>query len=294
MKLEIVHQTSYTYEEPVGYSVNEIRLTPRTDFRQSCVNHSIITVPGAEFFSYQDYFGNVAHAFTVDKPHRKLIITSHSIVDTHETDRNDYHLLPVKKEKQILKSDHFQNTFAEYLSGTPYTMITDDIKSYAKTLPDLDSSGSVYQLLREITETIYSSFIYDPNATHVNTTVDETLKLKRGVCQDFAHLMSAICRVRDIPARYISGYHFIGDLQGGHADYDQASHAWIEAYVPGIGWVGFDPTNNGLIDWRYVKVCHGRDYHDIVPVKGIYIGAAKQTMAIDVDVKVVQEEQAKE
>lgn len=294
MKLEIVHQTSYAYEESVGYSVNEIRLTPRTDFRQSCVNHSIITNPGAELFSYRDYFGNVAHAFTINKSHQELVIKSHSIVDTHETDRNDHNLLPVKKEKQILKSAHFQNNFAEYLSETPYTMITDEMKNYAKTLPDVSTSGSVYHLLREISETIYSSFIYDPNATHVATTVEETLRLRRGVCQDFAHLMSALCRVRGIPARYISGYHFIGDLQGGHANYDQASHAWVEAYVPGIGWVGFDPTNNGMIDWRYVKVCHGRDYRDIVPVKGIYKGISKQTMVVDVDVRIVQEGKEKE
>ncbi|MGJ7919492.1 transglutaminase family protein [Neobacillus sp. LXY-4] len=290
MKLEIFHQTIYTYKESVEDSVNEIRLTPRTDSRQSCVKHLLTIAPDTELFSYQDYFGNVAHAFTVNKPHRELVIKSHSLVVTHETDQNVYNLLPLKKEKEIIKSEPFQNTFAEYLNGTSYTFITEEIKKYAATLPDVESSGSVYQLLRDISETIYSSFIYDPNATHVHTTVEETVKLRRGVCQDFAHLMSAVCRIKGIPSRYISGYHFIGDLQGGHADYNQASHAWVEAYVPGIGWVGFDPTNNGLIDWRYVKVGHGRDYRDIVPVKGIYKGTAKQTLSVEVDVKVVKDE----
>ncbi|WP_147533168.1 transglutaminase family protein [Bacillus marasmi] len=289
MKLEIIHQTSYTYEEEVGYSVNEIRLTPRTNFRQSCANHTIMTYPNTELFSYQDYFGNIAHAFTVAKPHRELIIKTHSIVDTHEKDRNEYNLFPYRKEEDFLKSEKFINHHAEFLSATPYTSLTEEVKNYAMTLSGIDSAGGVYQLLREISETIYSTFIYDPNATHVHTTVEETLKLKRGVCQDFAHLMITICRIKGIPARYISGYHFIGDLQGGHADFEQASHAWIEAYVPGIGWVGFDPTNNGLINWRYVKVGHGRDYRDIVPVKGIYQGASAQTMTVEVDVKLVND-----
>ncbi|NMD70869.1 transglutaminase family protein [Bacillus sp. DNRA2] len=289
MKLEIIHQTNYSYEGNVGYSVNEIRLTPRTNFRQSCVNHTITTYPSAELFSFQDYFGNIAHGFTVAMPHQELVIKSHSIVDTHEKDRNEYNLFPFKKEQEFLQSDKFINHYAEYLVATPYTMITEDIKKYAMTLPDLEKAGGVFHLLRDISETIYTTFIYDPNATHVHTTVEETLKLKRGVCQDFAHLMISICRIKGIPARYISGYHFIGDLQGDHADYEQASHAWIEAYVPGIGWVGFDPTNNGLINWRYVKVGHGRDYRDIVPVKGIYQGMSSQTMTVEVDVKVVKE-----
>lgn len=289
MKLEIIHQTSYTYEDKVGYSVNEVRLTPRTNFRQSCVNHTITTYPNTELFSYQDYFGNIAHAFTVAKPHQELVIKSHSIVDTHEKDRNEYNLFPYEKELEFLHSEKFINHYAEYLSATPYTMITNEIKNYAMTLSELESAGGVYQLLRQISETIYSTFTYDPNASHVHTTVEETLKLKRGVCQDFAHLMITLCRVKGIPARYISGYHFIGDLQGGHADFEQASHAWIEAYVPGIGWVGFDPTNNGLINWRYVKVGHGRDYRDIVPVKGIYQGRSAQTMTVEVDVKLVNE-----
>jgi transglutaminase-like putative cysteine protease len=143
--------------------------------------------------------------------------------------------------------------------------------------------------LKKISECIHMNFIYDPSATDVHTTVEETVKLKRGVCQDFAHLMIAVCRSKDIPARYVSGYHFIGDLQGGHADYEQASHAWVEAYVPGKGWVGYDPTNNMMVNWRYVKIGHGRDYRDIVPVKGVYTGTAAQTLTVDVDVRIFED-----
>lgn len=288
MKLAIFHQTSYTYEGKAENSVNEIRLTPRTDFRQSCVKHSITIEPEAELFSYEDYFGNVVHAFTVNKPHSELIIKAQSTMVNHDVSQNDFSLLPLEKEIEIVKSESFQSTFAEFLIGTSYTLFTDEIKNYTRTLPDIESSAGIYQLLKEISETIYTSFTYDPTATNVHTTVTETIKLKRGVCQDFAHLMITVCRMKGIPARYISGYHYIGDLQGNHADYTQASHAWVEAYVPGIGWVGFDPTNNGLMDWRYVKVGHGRDYNDIVPVKGVYNGTAKQTLTVDVDVRLLK------
>lgn len=143
--------------------------------------------------------------------------------------------------------------------------------------------------MKDISARIFWDFIYDPQATDVHTTVEETLQLKRGVCQDFAHLMIAMCRAKGIPARYVSGYHFIGDLQGGHADYEQASHAWVEAYIPNKGWVGYDPTNNGMVNWRYVKIGHGRDYRDIVPVKGVYTGLAAQTLMVEVDVKILED-----
>jgi transglutaminase-like putative cysteine protease len=290
MRLEIFHLTRYTYKESVEDSVNEIRLTPRTDSRQSRVKQIISVIPEAELFSHEDYFGNIVHSFTVNKPHCELVIKAQSIVVTHEIAQTKGSLLPLEKEIEIIYSELFENTFAEYLLGTSYTLPTPEMKEFANTVPDLDSSGSVYQLLRDIMVTIYSTFTYDPTATDVHTTVVETIKLRRGVCQDFAHLMIAVCRMKGIPARYISGYHFIGDLQGGHADFTQASHAWVEAYVPGVGWLGFDPTNNGLMDWRYVKIGHGRDYNDIVPVKGVYSGTSKQTLSVEVDVRVLNDE----
>lgn len=123
--------------------------------------------------------------------------------------------------------------------------------------------------------------------SHVHSTVEDTLKLKRGVCQDFAHLMIAICKTLLIPARYVSGYHFVKDLVD-ETNYEQASHAWVEAYIPGVGWCGFDPTNEGEVNGRYVKLAHGRDYKDIVPVKGIYKGTDRQNLEVEVDVKLIE------
>jgi transglutaminase-like putative cysteine protease len=114
--------------------------------------------------------------------------------------------------------------------------------------------------------------------------VKNALKLKRGVCQDYAHLMIAVCRSVGLPSRYVSGYHFVGDLQGSNANFEQASHAWVETHIPGTGWLGFDPTNNVEVNWRYIKLGHGRDYKDIVPVKGVYRGGAG-TLSVKVDVR---------
>jgi len=124
----------------------------------------------------------------------------------------------------------------------------------------------------------------------VKTTASEMFGKKRGVCQDFAHFMIACCRACRIPARYVSGYHFVGDLQGGTANFEQASHAWVEAFVPGLGWCSFDPTNADPVGERYVKLGHGRDYKDIVPVKGVYRGSGEQKLKVTVDVRKIEDQ----
>lgn len=289
MKLQISHLTRYTYQEPVTDSVNEIRLSPRTDDRQSCCEHSIVINPSVPLFTYKDYFGNLAHYFTIQAPHQELLIHSYSIIKTDENNHDPKNLLPYVIERDILVSEQFQNTYAEYLMETEYTHITSELKAFCHETIKEHQSENVYELLEQISNAIYSNITYDTKVTHVHTTVEETLLLKRGVCQDYAHLMIAICRMFNIPARYVSGYHFIGDLSDGQT-VQHASHAWVEAYIPLIGWMAFDPTNNGKVDWRYVKLGHGRNYSDIVPVKGVYQGTNKQQLEVTVDVKRVQEE----
>ncbi|MEW9671096.1 transglutaminase N-terminal domain-containing protein [Ammoniphilus sp. 3BR4] len=285
MKLQISHLTRYAYQEPVTDSVNEIRLTPRTDANQSCCEHSILIEPSVPLFSYEDYFGNTAHYFTVPAPHEELLIYSNSIVETTENHHEPTQRLPYVDERDILMSEPFQNQYAEYLMETNYTRITAELTTFSVENINPLHAESVYQLLENISNAIYSNLTYDTKATHVHTTVEETLELKRGVCQDYAHLMIALCRMHNIPSRYVSGYHFIGDLSDGYTEVQHASHAWVEAYVPLIGWTGFDPTNNGKMDWRYVKIGHGRNYSDIVPVKGVYQGTNQQQLEVKVDVK---------
>ena len=283
MKIEISHVTRYTYAEPITDSVNEVRLTPRTNYRQSCHHHEMIVEPRTSLFTYEDYYGNRVHSFSVNQPHRELVIRTWAVVVTQDREPRTLPGVSPQEELAALESEHLQNKYIEYLLPTQYTEETPPLHEYAGRYPF--GGDGLYAWCKNLMEEIHRNFTYDPQATHVHTTVGEMLKLGRGVCQDFAHLMIAVCRSVKIPARYVSGYHFVGDLQGGSADFEQASHAWVEVHIPGIGWTGFDPTNNAEIGWRYVKLGHGRDYKDIVPVKGIYRGTGHQQLEVTVDVR---------
>ncbi|WP_240415501.1 transglutaminase family protein [Paenibacillus periandrae] len=286
MKIEINHVTRYSYLEPVMDSVNELRLTPRTNYRQSCYHHEVSTEPSASLFTYEDYFGNRVHSFSINKPHREMVIKTKAVVVTQDQSSIAKFGLPYKGQLELLQSDHLQNRYIEFLQPTSYTEINEDLLAYAAKYP-VDEEG-FYAWALALMSGMYGDFIYDPDATNVNTQISDTLRLRRGVCQDYTHLMIAVCRSIGVPARYVSGYHFVGDLQGGSADFEQASHAWVEVHVPGTGWLGFDPTNNAEVDWRYVKLGHGRDYKDIVPVKGVYRGTAKQKLKVTVDVRLLE------
>jgi transglutaminase-like putative cysteine protease len=282
MKLEITHLTRYHYTIQAMESVNEIRLTPSTNHRQSCYQHTITIEPSVSLFSYDDFFGNRVHSFSVVDPHQELMIQTSSIVVTDDLEPERKQFLSLEEQKEMLCSERFINQHAEYLMDSKYTYIA---PALAEQFARSELTMSIEKQIKLISETIFTNFEYNPYATNVKTTIAEIVNLRQGVCQDFAHLMIALCKNIQVPARYVSGYHFVGDLQGGHADYEQASHAWVEAFVPGIGWVGYDPTNNGDINWRYVKLCHGRDYEDIVPVKGIYRGSEQQRLEVVVNVK---------
>ncbi|MHA6483180.1 transglutaminase family protein [Paenibacillus sp. strain BS8-2] len=298
MKLQISHVTHYEYETPVTDSVNEVRLTPSTNERQSCYQQSISIEPNASMFSYEDFFGNRVHAFSVNALHRKLVIKTNMTVVTKEAPSPAEYELAISKHPadlawQWLGSEEASNKYAEFLAETDYTAITPEVVAFAGSMNENDegerSELSIFEWLYRLCTKIKTEFIYDPDATNVKTTASEMFGIKRGVCQDFAHLMIASARSVGIPARYISGYHFVGDLQGGSADFEQASHAWVEALVPKLGWCSFDPTNIDPVGERYVKLGHGRDYKDIVPVKGVYRGAGEQKLIVTVDVRKIEE-----
>lgn len=283
MRLEICHITRYRYGSSASDSVNELRLAPRTDERQACYHHTLTIEPNVSLFSYEDYFGNRVHFFTANEPHRELVITSSSTVVTRDAPFKRSVTADPAAEWAKVRSEAFVNANAEYLLPTAYVSFHPDVAAYAKGIGG--EEGGVYAFVLEAARRIYEDFEYKPQSTVVQTTSDELIGLGAGVCQDFAHLMLSACRIRGVAARYVSGYHYVADLQGRDADFEQASHAWVEAYIPGAGWQGFDPTNNGLVDWRYIKLAHGRDYLDIVPVKGIYRGTGEQELQVQVDVR---------
>ncbi|MFB9327436.1 transglutaminase N-terminal domain-containing protein [Paenibacillus aurantiacus] len=292
MKLHITHTTQYTYSSPAADSVNELRLTPFTNEHQSCYRHTLTVEPKAPLLSYDDFFGNRVHAFSVSEPHGKLTIrTQMTVVTKAAWPRAGGMRLTAGESWAALAEADVQDGYAEFLLPTTYTGITEEVRSFADQAAAEEGidrpaeEEDVFDWLKRTSRRIKGDFVYDPGATDVNTIVSDMIVSRRGVCQDFAHLMIAVSRAKGIPARYVSGYHFVGDLQGGSAEFEQASHAWVEAYVPGLGWCGFDPTNDELIGERYVKLGHGRDYRDIVPVKGVYRGAGQSRLDVKVDVQ---------
>lgn len=287
MKIEIQHVTRYSYADLITDSVNELRLTPRTNYRQSCYHHEVIIEPAAALFTYEDYFGNRVHAFTVNHAHRELVIRTKTTVVTRDEGRVRPSLATAEEELALLAGEKLQNRYIEYLLPTEYTLDGEEVRRYAAKFPF--GTDGLLAWAGGLCAGIHKDFTYDPSATDVHTTVSETLQLRRGVCQDYAHLMIAVCRCLGLPARYVSGYHFVGDLQGGRSDFEQASHAWMELQIPGTGWIGFDPTNNAEVGGRYVKLGHGRDYKDIVPVKGVYRGTGEQKLEVKVDVRRLEE-----
>ncbi|RCW41891.1 transglutaminase family protein [Paenibacillus prosopidis] len=290
MKLSISHVTQYEYAEAVTDSVNEIRLTPSTNERQSCYQQAISVEPNASLFTYEDYFGNRVHAFSVNGSHKRLTIRTTMTVVTKQAptaEERAFYLSrrPPEQGWGWLKTEDAANRFTEFLLTTEYTAVTPEVERFAGEISDEGGQVCVLDWLTALSGKIRSEFVYDPEATNVKTKTSEMFERKRGVCQDFAHLMIAGCRALGIPARYVSGYHFVGDLQGGTSDFEQASHAWVEAFVPGLGWCSFDPTNVDPVGERYVKLGHGRDYKDIVPVKGVYRGTGEQKLHVTVDVR---------
>ncbi|WP_340394176.1 transglutaminase family protein [Paenibacillus sp. FSL E2-0190] len=284
MKIQINHTTTYSYPEPVTDSVNEIRLTPRTNYRQSCYHHEVEVSPAANLLTYEDFFGNRVHAYSVNKPHTEMVIhTKATVVTLDKAQGTDLPRTSLEEQVKLLNDEKFQNRYIEFILPTRYTEVTPELVEFASQYP-FSEAEDMYEWILKLSSTIYEQFTYDPEATSVNTTVKKALKLKRGVCQDYAHLMIAVCRSVGLPSRYVSGYHFVGDLQSSNANFEQASHAWVETHVPGTGWLGFDPTNNVEVNWRYIKLGHGRDYKDIVPVKGVYRGGAG-TLTVKVDVR---------
>ena len=220
MKLKIMHLNEYSYGnfvndnngsmhlEPtlIDNSINEVRLKPRTNYRQHLEYFDLRTFPEVPIRWHKDYFQSEIASFEVVEPHDNLAIITTSVVLTAENEPRSGYVLKSQDEKALLSSSQFQNRYAEYLHMTPHTMVTPSVTEYFKFLYSQCSTDCIYDYVRSLTQQINKSFSYQPGLTNIHTTVDDTVRLKGGVCQDFAHLMLATCRHIGVPARYVSGY----------------------------------------------------------------------------------------
>ena len=287
MNYRITHTTKYTYEGKVSLCHNETRLTPKTTAFQVCTNSIISVDPWPKLISERtDFFGNIAHYFSIEKPHHELNVTAVSYVTTSKVsyqlgiseslsweaakDQINFHALEYMDERQ-------------YMLESPLIGSLVEIEAYA--LKSFTPNRPVFEAVHHLMHRIYEDFDFVPGFTNVTTSLSEVMKERKGVCQDFAQLGIACLRAVGLPARYVSGYIETNPPLGKEklvgAD---ASHAWFSVFVPHTGWLDFDPTNNQMINSKYITVAYGRDYSDVVPLKGVIFSSGLHNLSISVDV----------
>jgi len=281
--LEIRHVTQYHYERPVRESLMELWMQPQKTARQRLISFELDLNPAAQVFSYADSFGNAVYHFDVPQPHDKLTIVARSAVETEPPSERPQAL--DMGEWDRLRSEFVRGECFDFLRMHGFVQTTEALEAFVNehNLDDLRRKDPL-TAMRVLSETIYQAFEYQPGVTDADSPIDLALSAGRGVCQDFAHIMLAICRSWNIPARYVSGYLFTDRDAGDRSDPD-ATHAWVEVFLPSLRWVGFDPTNNMMTGERHVAVAVGRDYGDVTPSRGVYKGDADSELAVGVSVR---------
>ncbi|UKM64890.1 transglutaminase family protein [Flavobacteriaceae bacterium GSB9] len=274
----IKHITKYSYSDKVIDGANFIRLHPINDAYQKVNSHFITITNNPYIDTFFDFYNNHVGTFMVTEPHYELSITSEIEVET--TSRllpND--LTEAEIQWNYLKTNKHHVDFLDFLMHRPFTG-SQEILDLFKTIKI--HSKTPYKAVLELCEYIYENFEYKKGITNVNTSLDDIWNLKAGVCQDFTAVLLQMFRMLGIPARYVSGYicSSNNDTIG-----EDATHAWIEAYIPFYGWLGIDPTNNAIADENHVRLAIGRKYSDCSPVKGVFKGNVESKMEVSVEVK---------
>jgi len=278
----VLHKTRFYYDAPISESYMEVYMHPRTENLQRCLNFTLKLEPSARTFSYQDYLGNTIHHFDIPQFHNSLTISAESQVQIDPApDLPDF--VP-QSAWDALDTLLAENDFWEMLTPSDFTTPTPSLVALSEELNLRTRRDDPLSLLRNLNTALYNSFDYAPNTTKVDSPIDLALDSRQGVCQDFAHIMIAIIRNLGIPCRYVSGY-IIPNENHDDRSPEHASHAWIEAYLPELGWTGFDPTNNLIVQDRHIRVAVGRDYADVSPTKGVFTGEAHTELAVSVQVK---------
>ncbi len=290
IRYQVEHQTVYEYDSPVSQSQQMLHLAPRVTPYQRCLQHVLACEPPpVEHSERIDYFGNHCQYFTILRPHQTLVVVSRFSVDC--LPRPSLHTLltspPWEQVRQQLRQP-VQHSPAlvdvcGYVYPSPKVSCSDALAQYASA--SFTAGRPLLEATMALTRQIYQEFKFDPHATDVSTPLDEVLRGKRGVCQDFAHLMTGILRSIGLSCRYVSGYILTHPPAGKPrmvgAD---ASHAWVSVYCPVNGWVDFDPTNHCLVQQEHITVAWGRDFSDVSPMRGVVLGGGQQTLTVRVTV----------
>lgn len=273
---KIVHITKYEYNFPIKESINEVRLYPYYFDNQEVLQHQLLITSNPFVEISKDFYGNCVGNFNILEPHKEMIIESQLLVKVN-------HSLKIPEidstKVQDLETEKANNSALLRLS---YPDVITNQKKIDAYLKKIDASNiSVIAVAQSCSEYIFKNFTYTKGITNIETTIDEILVHKKGVCQDFAHVLLQYLRTAGIPSRYVSGYicpNAVGFRGEG------ATHAWVEFYTPLQGWLGIDPTNNIWTMDKHVKLSVGRDFNECSPVKGTFKGFAKQTLSVSVSI----------
>lgn len=288
MNYRVVHITSYEYSSPAGLCHNEARLLPRQLGRQRCLHSSLSIEPTpVDYLERLDFFGNRVAYFTIQQPHEKLVVTATSELAIAEEQGglafgND---LPWETVRNRLQEDRTPEILdaLQFSLDSPIVVADGEMKDYAED--SFTSGRPLLEAVQDLMQRIYKDFTYDPGFTTIATPLSEVIAHRRGVCQDFAHFAIGCLRSHGLAARYVSGYLETIPPPGKErlvgAD---ASHAWFSVFLPGSGWLDFDPTNNQMPRERHITVAWGRDFSDVTPLKGVAFGGGEHTLKVSVDV----------
>lgn len=290
IQYRVKHSTKYTYSDAVPLCQNQVRLAPRGLAFQEITRFQLLVTPEPdEIDRRSDWFGNRVDSFSILEPHKVLSITGSSeirlipsrIGDARDTPPWEEIAKQVRSRRSAAYLDAYQYTFA-----SPYVPLKPKFAEYAAK--SFASGSDIASATMDLTRRIHQDFEYDPTATSLSTPVEEVFASRRGVCQDFAHLQIACLRSLGLPAKYISGYLRTIPPEGQSrlvgAD---ASHAWLAVFCGELGWTYFDPTNNVIPSADHITLAWGRDYGDVCPVRGVFVGGGQHSLAITVDVEPV-------
>ncbi len=278
---EIEHISRYLYTSPVRHGVLSLCLKPRDDAGQRLLSFDIATSPPAPLNSETDVFGNTKQIVNIHREHRALEVVSRSTVER----------TPPGPPPGPMSADAWESIRSSSGAFTHWEFTHPSL--FARPSPALtafvDESGievgdDPLETLLQLSDTLSRSFEYVPGSTSVVSPIEHILESRQGVCQDYVHVMIAIARSWNVPARYVSGYLYTDSRDGGGPP-QTASHAWVECRLPELGWIGIDPTNSCLAAERHVQVAVGRDYHDVAPTRGVFVGEGESRLDVEVRIR---------
>lgn len=272
---KITYNTSNTYSEPVHEAILEFLILPSSENDQEILNQEIQTKPNIAYYSGKNIFGFEVLRFRLRNNIDEFHFSMKGLIKKEFTNPFGFIPLSIEEERSYLYSEDFLIDHYLYLEQNYMTILPADFPT-----PVIEPYEGVFDFIQRINKFVHNQLIYDNTIKDAQRTLSKTLSEQKGVCQDFAHLMIAIIRKNNIPCRYVSGYLDQGDKLIGTG----AVHAWVQVLIPGIGWIGFDPTNNLLEDHHYIKIAHGLDINDCSTIKGVIKGTGTNKTEYNVSV----------